>query len=124
MSLDVYLEVPAEGCPCNGVCPCHEGQDSANTVYDANITHNLGRMAGEAGIYQHLWRPEEVGVTTAEQLIGPLSEGLVRLEKDRAGFEKFNPSNRWGDYDGLVRFVRGYLEACRAHPSAKVRVSR
>jgi hypothetical protein len=26
-------------------------------MYSANITHNLGDMASEAGIYEALWRP-------------------------------------------------------------------
>ena len=34
-------------------------------AYSANITHNLGKMAEEAGIYKHLWRPEEIGITKA-----------------------------------------------------------
>ena len=38
-------------------------------VYSANITHNLGLMAEEAGIYQPLWRPEELGIKTAAGLI-------------------------------------------------------
>ena len=44
MSLDIYLIPPrCEHCGERG-----EG-------YDANITHNLGRMASEAGIYEVLW---------------------------------------------------------------------
>jgi hypothetical protein len=26
-------------------------------VYNANITHNLGKMAEKAGLYETLWRP-------------------------------------------------------------------
>jgi hypothetical protein len=37
-------------------------------VYDANITHNLGAMAKAAGIYMHLWRPDEIGIKTASEL--------------------------------------------------------
>ena len=29
-------------------------------VYGANITHNLGKMAAEAGIYEALWRPYQL----------------------------------------------------------------
>jgi hypothetical protein len=41
----------------------------SNEVYSANITHNLGKMADEAGVYEALWRPEEIGVKTAFDLI-------------------------------------------------------
>jgi len=94
------------------------------TVYDSNITHNLGRMAEEAGIYQHLWRPEEIGITTAAQLIEPLSAGLALLKSDPARFEAFNAPNGWGLYKHFVPFVEEYLGACREYPDATVSVSR
>lgn len=89
-------------------------------VYRRNITHNLGKMAGEAGIYKHLWRPEEIDITTAEQLIVPLREGLDLLKSDPERFKTFNPENGWGDYGGLVDFVTEYLEACTEYPNAKI----
>src|SRR5260221_6791232 len=42
-------------------------------VYWANITHNLGLMARECGLYEPLWRPVENGITHARQLVEPLS---------------------------------------------------
>jgi len=107
MSLDVYL---------TAVRP--------TTVYESNITHNLGRMADAAGIYQHLWRPEEIGITTAAQLIEPLAAGLDLLKADPARFEAFNSPNGWGLYKHFVPFVERYLEACRENPDATVEVSR
>ena len=92
--------------------------------YSANITHNLNVMADEAGIYQHLWRPDEIGITYAAQLIEPLADGLALLESDPARFSAFNPDNGWGSYNGLVSFVGHYLAACRECPSASVRASR
>jgi hypothetical protein len=94
------------------------------TVYDSNITHNLGRMAEEAGIYQHLWRPEEIGITTAAQLIEPLSAGLALLKSDPARFEAFNAPNGWGLYKHFVPFVEKYLDACRENPDAAVSACR
>ena len=49
------------------------------TVFDANITHNLCAMAEEAGIYKACWRPEEIGITKAAQLIEPLRNGIARV---------------------------------------------
>lgn len=107
MSLDVYLtEVrPTE-------------------IFKANITHYLTGMAREAGLYRCLWRPEEIGVKTAAQLIPLLQEGLELLESDPLRFKIFTPSNGWGSYEGLVDFVRKYLEACKANPDANVSVWR
>ena len=107
MSLDVYLSGVRE-----------------TIIYDRNITHNLNKMADAAGIYKHLWRPEEIGITKAAQLIDPLREGLALLLSDPERFKKFDPENKWGDYDGLVDFVREYLLACEENPNATVEVSR
>jgi len=94
-----------------------------NCVYDANITHNLGKMADMALIYKPLWRPEEIGISTANQLIGPLREGLTRLKADPKTFKTRNPANGWGTYEDLVAFVENYLAACEEFPQAEVSVS-
>jgi hypothetical protein len=117
MSLDVHL-YEANLCPhCNGVL-------GDTSVYDANITHNLNKMATAAGIYAHLWRPDEIGVKYAKELITPLAEGLAKLKADPVGFGKYDAPNGWGTYPALVGFVEKYLDACIEHPDAKVEVSR
>lgn len=107
MSLDVYLQKMV-----------------MSDVYSDNITHNLSKMAQEAGLYDALWRPEENGITHAYQLIPILEEGLAKLRADPQHFEQFNPENGWGNYVGLVTFVRDYLDACKEHPGAQVRSCR
>lgn len=107
MSLDVSLVM---------MLPCE--------VFERNITHNLNGMAKEAGLYHFLWRPDEIGVTTAKQLIEPLKIGLALLESDPERFRKLNPPNGWGTYEGLVEVVRDYLEACEKYQDARIEVSR
>ena len=96
----------------------------SDEVYSANITHNLAKMANEAGLYEFLWRPDEIGITKAKELIGPLREGLHKLELDPNGFSKYNPENGWGSYEGLVSFVQRYLDACYEYPEATIEISR
>jgi hypothetical protein len=93
-------------------------------VYSANITHNLGKMADEAGIYLALWRPEEAGYYSARDLIEPLTKGLALLASDPERFKQFDSPNGWGAYEHFVPFVAKYLEACVAHPDAVVSASR
>ena len=95
-------------------------QEESDCVFSANITHNLGKMAGEAGVYDVMWRPDENGITHARQLITPLIIGLADLLARPDFFKQFNPDNGWGDYDGLVSFVERYLAACREYPDAEV----
>ncbi len=104
MSLDFYLTQDGE------------------TILDLNITHNLNKMAVAAGIYKVLWHPDEIGITKANQCIDPLKAGLIELVTNKRKYEKFNPSNGWGSYEGLVSFVINVLAACCDHPDSDVRV--
>ena len=94
------------------------------TVFNGGMTHNLARMAAEAGVYQLLWRPEDLGITHAHQLLQPLQEGLLRLVSDPARFQQFDPENGWGAYEELVEFTRQYHAACLLYPDAEVRTRR
>lgn len=78
-------------------------------VYDSNITHNLGGMAEKAGIYQHLWRPEELKLTKVSELIKPLTKALKNLQTRPDYYKQFNSPNGWGKYENFVEFVSDYL---------------
>ena len=93
-------------------------------VFSANITHNLNRMAEEAGIYECLWRPEEVSIEKAADLIEPLCSGIALMESDPDRFRKLEAKNGWGTYDQFLPWLRNYLAACRENPDAEICVSR
>lgn len=95
-----------------------------NEVFTKNITHNLSPMAKEAGLYKAIWRPDEIGVTHAKQLIPLLESDLKGLKQHPEIYKKMNPDNGWGDYKGLVIFADDYLAACKKYPDARVEVSR
>lgn len=98
--------------------------EESDEVFSANVTHNLASMAEAAGIYPHLWRPVEVGVRTAVDLVDPLRAGLQRLVAQPAHFERYSATNGWGKLEHFVHFVAQVLAACIAHPNAAVEVSR
>jgi hypothetical protein len=125
MSLDVWLTGKTETQPCR--CPCCDNEHTrevTETFFDANITHNLGNMADVAGIYKHLWRPDEIGVTKASQLIKPLRVGLAEMRANPNYFLRFNPENGWGSYANFMPWIERYLKACEEYPDADVHVSR
>lgn len=104
MSLDIYIERPS-----------HIG----------NITHNLNTMAEKAGIYQALWRSDEIKENiTAGELIPILEEGLAKLKADPEFYKQYNPPNGWGSYDNLVNFTQAVLDEFRVNPDSRVSVSR
>ena len=123
MGLSVYLysDEYEKKCTCYECNNIHTAIDR-DTLFESHITHNLNTMADKAGIYKHLWRPKELGITNAHQLIKPLEDGLRLLKSKRVFFMKFNPENGFGSYDGLVRFVRNYLDACKEYPDSTVEV--
>lgn len=107
MSLDVCLE-----------------KRQMTEVYCSNITHNLGKMAEEAGIYEACWRPEEIGITRAKQLIPILQKGLDDLKSRPEHYKQYDAPNGWGTYEHFVPWVEEYLNACMENPTARVRVGR
>jgi len=113
-------------------------------VYSANITHNLGKMAGEAGIYEALWRPhrlkpgydileddhraewayEDANSVKAHEIIEIIEKGLEDLRARPNHYKQFNSSNGWGMYENFVRFVDKYLIALKEFPEAQVECDR
>lgn len=110
MSLDIYLTLPA----------CEHCGSKGQQVASRNVTHNLGKMAREAGVYEALWRPTENGLKLAGDLIAPLEAGIANLRSRPEHFKQFNPENGWGSYDDFVPWLESLLEVCREYPMADV----
>jgi hypothetical protein len=122
MSLDVYLKEPR-----TIVCDCgKEHTVATETIYDANITHNLNKMAMAISddFYNALWRPDECGIATAGQLLPIINTGLAELKSDRNRLVKFQSPNGYGTYEGFVNWLERYRLACENHPDALIEVSR
>lgn len=121
MSLDIYFIDGEEETTCH--C-CGATKMEPRTVADYNITHNLTTMADKAGLYESIWRPEENGITKANQLIPILQNGISMMEKDPSFFKQYDSKNKWGTYDQFVPWLREVLETCENYPNADIRVSR
>jgi len=119
MSLDLYLYCDVDGGGPDGV--------ERHEFFSWNVTHNLGKMANAAGIYQPLWHPEENGIETAQQLIEPLRIGIAKLIRAPQRYKKFEPplvdGKRYGSYDNFIPHLQELLEACERYPKAKVYAS-
>lgn len=119
-------------------------EEEKEYLYDDNITHNLGEMAAEAGIYEALWRPhrlkkeyynpeddykveyafEDSVTTIASEIIPLLETGLADLKARPEYFKTFDSPNGWGLYKHFVPFVENYLNACKEYPDSTIIVSR
>ena len=109
-------------------------------MYSANITHNLGKMAEEAGLYKALWRPYQLkegynipeGDHDAEykyevenpvrafEIIPIIEKGLEDMLARPKHYETFNSPNGWGLYKHFVPFIEKYLEALKEYPESFV----
>ena len=100
------------------------------SVYGGNITHNLGKMAGEVKLsndltlYDILWRPDEHDLKFAREISELLNEGWNILLSEPEHYKQWDPENGWGSYEGLVDFVYKYRNACWDNPDAELRISR
>ena len=149
MSLDVTLYKPYHITYDGGVTLIEKEED----LYSSNITHNLGKMADKAGIYEALWRPHLLHSTCTEEMkedfasderdrwqreyvfedsvkmyardiIPILDKGLKKLKAKPEYYKKFNSPNGWGMYEHFVPFVEKYLESCKEFPESRISVSR
>lgn len=106
-------------------CQCGRIHDlETELVFDANITHNLGEMADEAGIYKCVWRPEEIGIIKAAQLADLLTPAIRDMDLRPAHYRKFSSYNGWGTYEDFVPWLEKLRDACVKYPEAEISVSR
>lgn len=101
-----------------------EDEYEDSKLFSRNITHNLNKMAKEAGLYDVLWNPESIGITTASQLIPFLEKGIKELIANPDKYKAFNPPNNYGNYDNLIDFCKTVLHNCRENPDAVIEVSK
>lgn len=93
-------------------------------VWSRNITHNLNVIADKVGVYDHIWRADEVGIKYAKDNIQNLRVAMSRFYLEYDELLKLNPSNGWGTLDGLIEFTKAYLEACIEYPDAEIKTDR
>ena len=113
MSLDVDLYT-------NYCDHCGRGDE----VFECNITHNLGRMAKEAGVYNVLWRAPENDIDQGWHLLPALGRAVQAMKANPDHYKQFNAENGWGTYKHFLPWLEKLLAACEQWPEAKVRTSR
>jgi hypothetical protein len=111
MSLDVFL---------TGV-DLADGEDEEAILFRSNYTHNVCSMWIKAGVFEALYESQGV---VASELVEILERGVAHMEANPEEYKPLNPPNGWGCYERALAFLREYMEACRAHPKARVYISR
>ncbi len=99
-----------------------------------NITHNLGKMAAEANLYEPLWRPYKLfnmtdddeydAIILAEDILEHVEKGFEELKSNPKKYKSYNPDNGWGTYESLISFTQKWIKCLKKFPQARVMSSR
>lgn len=80
------------------------------TIYESNITYNLSPMYYKA-IDKEKGIRKLNDMTCKEAL--PIINGAIKdMIENKEEYEKLNPENGWGSYDGLLRELRNMRNIC------------
>lgn len=100
------------------ICPCCKQE-----LFTYNITHNLAKMVN---VYAPIWHPNDPPFPRYEKamdLIPLLAHGLEMLYKDPKYYRTFEPENKWGTYDGLIKALEAIKHACFEYQQARPEAS-
>ena len=113
-------------------------------VGSINITHNMGNVASmvpvgtrfiwdsetkdmveqEITLYEAMWRPEEVCIYTGADLVNHLKVGLLYMLEHEDELARHNPTNGWGNINGLINVTREMAQCCAMFPEARLESDR
>ena len=83
-------------------------------IYEENITYNLADMYYKA-IDQENGLERLDGVTCKHAL--PIINNAIKdMVENKEEYEKLNPSNGWGSYDGLLETFKEMRNVCEDNP--------
>ena len=83
-------------------------------IYDANITYNLAAMYYKA-IDEELGLEKLQGMSCKDAL--PIIErAITDMIEKKEEYEKLNPINGWGTYEGLLNTFKDIKNICEENP--------
>lgn len=89
-------------------------------LFQTNITYNLSDMYYKC-IDKKLGLKKLNGLSSKEAL--PIVKRAIEdMIENKEEYEKLNPSNGWGSYDGLLRDLRNLKESCEQIPDGVIEV--
>lgn len=89
-------------------------------VYEDNITYNLAPMYYkcidiDGGL-------KALNGMKCKDAIPVLNRAIDDLIENKEEYEKLNPENGWGSYEGLLKSLKRLRIACLENPSGKVEI--
>lgn len=89
-------------------------------VYEDNITYNLAPMYYkcidiDGGL-------KALNGMKCKDAVPVLNRAIDDLIENKEEYEKLNPKNGWGSYEGLLKSLKSLRIACLENPSGKVEI--
>lgn len=89
-------------------------------VYEDNITYNLAPMYYkcidiDGGL-------KALNGMKCKDAVPVLNRAIDDLIENKEEYEKLNPENGWGSYEGLLKSLKSLRIACLENPSGKVEI--
>lgn len=109
MSWDISLEIDTGGV------------EPAEVVDIGNYTYNVMPMYAKVMGLRSL--NSDLHGMLAGEAIPILRNGIAYMEDNPLIFQRMNPENGWGDYEGALEYLRKILKACVSNPKCTIRVS-
>lgn len=89
-------------------------------VYEDNITYNLAPMYYKCiDINGGL---KALNGMKCKDAVPVLNRAIDDLIENKEEYEKLNPKNGWGSYEGLLKSLKSLRIACLENPSGKVEI--
>lgn len=89
-------------------------------VYEDNITYNLAPMYYKCiDINGGL---KALNGMKCKNAVPVLNRAIDDLVENKEEYEKLNPENGWGSYEGLLKSLKNLRIACLKNPSGKVEI--
>lgn len=93
-------------------------RDTDAELFWRNHTSNTAQMWKQAGVDLR-----DFDGKPASELILPLSQAIITMERDEPHYRSMDAKNGWGNFDTTVDFLEAVLRACMTFPDEKLSVS-
>lgn len=89
-------------------------------LFETNITYNLSDMYykcidKERGL-------KKLDGLSSKKALPIIKKAIKDMENNKEEYEKLNPSNGWGSYDGLLNRLKQLKEYCETVPDGYIEV--
>jgi hypothetical protein len=117
MSYDIWVEIP---------CKNENNEDSWESISSHNYTFNVSTMFYKAfeksgGNWKSFHDYESIN-KTCKEAIPELVNAITEMENNKEEYERLNPENGWGDYEGALEFLKKILKDCKKFPYGRIGV--